>query len=143
MVCWAWMTPDVQEETGCWPKKGGRVEAISGSLKWGDVWVWGCWALGRKPELRLEAQHLGRSCTGTGVWQESGDSWEGARGTRMPLLPGTCPQAPPTFGPNPINTPGEAAEKPYCPVPIPQTHKSIPSREDLAQATKSLLCLSE
>lgn len=107
------------------------------------VGVGGVGHSGRKPELRLEAQHLGRSCTGPGVWQERGpDSWEGARGTRMPLLPGTCPQAPLTFGPNPINTPGEAAEKPDCPVPVLQTHTSIPSGENLAQATESLLCLS-
>lgn len=70
--------------------KWGRVEAISGSLKWGrHVDVGGVGHSGKKLELRLELA-LGKLHRCWGGASEEPDSWEGASGTRMLLHPGTC-----------------------------------------------------
>lgn len=100
VVCWAWMTPDVQEEPGCWLKKGESRGYFWKPEMGRHVGVGGAGHSGKKPELRQELSTW-EAAQGWGGAREGPDSWEGARGTTMPLLPGTCPQDPLTFGPTP------------------------------------------
>lgn len=106
------------------------------------VGVGGVGHSGKKLELRLGLSTWEEAALGLGCGKRAARQLGGSQRDQNAPPPGHLSSGPSDLWSHPINTPGEAAGKPYCPVPIPQTHTSIPSRENLAQASESLLCLS-
>lgn len=137
MVCWVWKTPDVQEQPGCWLKRGETRGYFWKPEPGRHVGVGSVGHSGKKPELRLESSS-GETALELGGAREGPGSWEGAgRGDQNVPPPSHLSSDSSDLWPHPISSFGEAMVSSAYPDSIP----AFPVG-DSSQTTQSLLNLT-
>lgn len=115
VVCWVWKTPDVQEQPGCWLKRGKTRGYFWKPEPGRHVGVGSVGHSGKKPELRLESSS-GETVLELG-WGKRRAWHLGGSGDQNVPPPRHLSSDSSDLWPHPISSFGEAAEKPRCPVP--------------------------